>query len=172
MGAVKKLIQDEGCHLKDHIDCSDCLLCGQESCPQNQEMNDELKLHDITPVEYKTPKRKSNHQKRKSLLDKVWSGSCHCYLCGLPIYLRKHASADHIIPKSKGGSNALGNLRPTHKWCNERKGDQEVESFLENYTQVESMKCALQYFIKITGNEIFDVEEFLCWLAGPTRIKR
>jgi 5-methylcytosine-specific restriction endonuclease McrA len=42
-----------------------------------------------------------------------------CWLCG-----RDGAdSADHILPRSLGGSDALENLRPAHRTCNSARGN-------------------------------------------------
>lgn len=52
-----------------------------------------------------------------------------CPLCGEPIIRysnNKHPdefSWDHVIPKSLGGENELYNLQPTHKECNNDKGN-------------------------------------------------
>jgi len=52
-----------------------------------------------------------------------------CPLCNRPIIMRsnnKHPdefSWDHVMPKSLGGSSDLFNLQPTHKGCNNRKGN-------------------------------------------------
>lgn len=35
-------------------------------------------------------------------------------------------SADHLIPRSKGGANELYNLRPAHRACNTARGDMEL----------------------------------------------
>ena len=42
----------------------------------------------------------------------------NCWKCGLP----GADSADHVIPRSRGGSNALSNLRPAHEACNYSAG--------------------------------------------------
>ncbi len=48
-----------------------------------------------------------------------------CWLCGLP----GANSADHIIPRSKGGAvYELANLGPAHKRCNESRGNRDVEA--------------------------------------------
>ena len=40
-----------------------------------------------------------------------------CHLCG-----RSGAdSVDHVLPRSRGGTNALTNLRAAHLTCNKRK---------------------------------------------------
>lgn len=52
-----------------------------------------------------------------------------CPLCGAPITkysnnkLSNEFSWDHILPKSLGGSDDLYNLQPTHKGCNNDKGN-------------------------------------------------
>jgi 5-methylcytosine-specific restriction endonuclease McrA len=45
-----------------------------------------------------------------------------CYFCGNAVR-RMDASKDHIVPKSKGGSNAASNLALMHEYCNKLKGD-------------------------------------------------
>lgn len=49
-----------------------------------------------------------------------------CYLCQKEIDLRKLWHIDHVIPFSKGGSDNIGNLRPTHIKCNELKGSKVI----------------------------------------------
>ena len=44
-----------------------------------------------------------------------------CWLCGQPI--AGLPSADHVIPRSKGGSDDIENLRPAHTGCNARRGN-------------------------------------------------
>ena len=45
-----------------------------------------------------------------------------CHLCGGQIETGQW-SIDHVVPRSKGGTNDLWNLRPAHKRCNYRKGN-------------------------------------------------
>lgn len=53
-----------------------------------------------------------------------------CHLCGLP----GATTADHLVPRSKGGSDELANLRPAHGKCNSARGarsldaDQKIEN--------------------------------------------
>lgn len=50
-----------------------------------------------------------------------------CALCGLYVEL-EDASRDHIVPRSRGGSNARENIQLTHKSCNNLKGDEDYPS--------------------------------------------
>lgn len=51
-----------------------------------------------------------------------------CHLClrlirlDLPVGHADGPSADHLVPRSRGGSDDLSNLRPAHKRCNSRRG--------------------------------------------------
>lgn len=55
-----------------------------------------------------------------------------CWLCGRPVDLslrvtnKKHATADHVVPVSRGGVNALSNLRLAHSDCNNRRGNRDA----------------------------------------------
>lgn len=44
-----------------------------------------------------------------------------CWLCRTPILGK--ISPDHVLPRSKGGTNHIRNLRPSHEECNKRRGD-------------------------------------------------
>lgn len=48
-----------------------------------------------------------------------------CHLCGLP----GATTPDHIIPRSKGGTNDIANLRPAHASCNYSRGNKSLEEF-------------------------------------------
>jgi len=64
-------------------------------------------------------KRNSTRETKRHLLRQ----STKCSLCGDHITDMKDASVDHIIPKSRGGSDALDNLQIAHRSCNEQKGN-------------------------------------------------
>ena len=57
-------------------------------------------------------------KQRKQILETYGST---CYLCKKEIYKGSYWHIDHIHPWSKGGSNNIANLRPTHPKCNEIK---------------------------------------------------
>lgn len=46
-----------------------------------------------------------------------------CHLCPDPA---PATTADHIVPRSKGGSDELANLRPAHHACNIARGDRPL----------------------------------------------
>lgn len=46
-----------------------------------------------------------------------------CALCGCAITRERDLTLDHIVPRSRGGSNYLHNMQPAHKKCNELKGN-------------------------------------------------
>lgn len=45
-----------------------------------------------------------------------------CHLCGGP----GATTADHVVPRSKGGRDELHNLEPAHMGCNRARGDQDL----------------------------------------------
>ncbi|KKO87262.1 HNH endonuclease [Corynebacterium ulcerans] len=48
-----------------------------------------------------------------------------CHLCGRP----GADSADHIIPRSRGGKDELDNLRPAHGRCNSSRGNKSMTQY-------------------------------------------
>lgn len=45
-----------------------------------------------------------------------------CWLCGSPI-LGEPVTVDHVLPRSRGGTDDLDNLRPAHRACNLARGN-------------------------------------------------
>jgi 5-methylcytosine-specific restriction endonuclease McrA len=70
----------------------------------------------------------------------------HCVYCGavdVPLNL------DHVIPRSRGGSNRVSNLVPACIPCNEEKGARLIEEFLSDRPQVRArIKAALKAPLK------------------------
>lgn len=52
-----------------------------------------------------------------------------CHLCEKP----GATTADHLVPRSLGGSDAIENLRPAHKLCNSRRGNRSIDWFRARY---------------------------------------
>lgn len=52
-----------------------------------------------------------------------------CHLCQRP----GATTADHIVPRSRGGEDSLDNLRPAHALCNSRRGDRSIAWFRARY---------------------------------------
>lgn len=52
-----------------------------------------------------------------------------CQICSEPVDYSAHylsdwyPTLDHIVPRSKGGGDAVENLRTAHRWCNSVRGD-------------------------------------------------
>lgn len=67
------------------------------------------------PLELRDWAWASNARRRLALVRLVLATKGRtCHLCGLP----GATSADHVIPWSHGGPNALENLEPAHQGCN------------------------------------------------------
>lgn len=45
-----------------------------------------------------------------------------CWLCGLA----GATEVDHVLPRDKGGTHSMQNLRAAHKRCNSAKGNKSV----------------------------------------------
>ncbi len=62
--------------------------------------------------------------------------SRRCAYTGLPLTLGVDASVDHIIPRSKGGSDALQNLQWVHRQVNRWRSDMDDGDFRQFLLQV------------------------------------
>jgi 5-methylcytosine-specific restriction endonuclease McrA len=78
---------------------------------------------------HRVPHKRSGTYTRNAKL--VVAGATHCGICGKPRWPGDVNTAtgrydplvaDHIVPRGRGGSDALVNLRPAHKSCNGRRG--------------------------------------------------
>ena len=70
----------------------------------------------------------------QSLRKRVWE-KCEgiCCLCGLQMFPdttygpELAYTIEHMVPRSKGGTNELENLDGSHQWCNQYKGEASME---------------------------------------------
>jgi 5-methylcytosine-specific restriction endonuclease McrA len=65
-------------------------------------------------------------RKRRKYLDKLWwlsRGRVVCALCGRPVTVREDLSVDHVLEVWRGGPEEIGNYRPTHRSCNNRRSN-------------------------------------------------
>lgn len=59
------------------------------------------------------------HTKKQLFAKKPW-----CGICLHPLRLDgSDVTIDHVIPKSKGGTDNLSNLQLAHRYCNYEKAD-------------------------------------------------
>lgn len=79
---------------------------------------------EISDIEYQQGELQG-YETREYLLEK-WDRTCaYCNACDVSL------EVEHIVPKSKGGSNRINNLTLACHSCNIRKGKQPIEIFLE-----------------------------------------
>lgn len=68
-------------------------------------------------------------RRKAAVLDR-WGATC--WLCGRAINLDAATQSpgsftlDHVVPRSHGGGNNLDNLRPSHRLCNNERGNARV----------------------------------------------
>ena len=60
-----------------------------------------------------------------------------CHLCGGP----SATTADHVIPRKHGGSNALSNLAPAHLSCNSARGSMTLEEWFASTCMYVILRC-------------------------------
>jgi len=130
---------NNGCEWSKHfnINCSE--LKYAEKVIENQEQEKDALLygkftiHNYSPKIYfqkasdkKKSKPKVFKERRKLVYQK---NNSICYLCDK--YIEPiDFTIDHVIPRSKGGTNDLVNLMPTHKECNYKKGNKILKQQL------------------------------------------
>ena len=67
----------------------------------------------------------AGYEVREYLLEKYNRTCQYCSARGIPL------EVEHIVPKSKGGSNRVSNLTLSCRKCNEKKGNKPIEVFLK-----------------------------------------
>jgi 5-methylcytosine-specific restriction endonuclease McrA len=75
----------------------------------------------------------------KGRIDKIksWHGDA-CHICGVEMKFHKKrrsplkASVDHLLPKSRGGTNAQLNLLLAHQMCNHVRGNAPITDQLRD----------------------------------------
>lgn len=80
------------------------------------------------------PLPKAKGKRRIQILFLRQRGLCH--LCGEVMSMAnpgdrlkpRDANIDHYVPRSRGGSNAMSNLRAAHYECNHEKGSKFIQS--------------------------------------------
>jgi hypothetical protein len=60
---------------------------------------------------------------KKEIRLKIWLKNPTCYVCKKIILQFHHASTEHVVPKSYGGSNKQRNLSISHRGCNHKRGN-------------------------------------------------
>ena len=55
-----------------------------------------------------------------------------CHLAG-PRCTGRATTADHLVPRSRGGPDALANLRPACAPCNRQRGDMTLDEWRQLY---------------------------------------
>jgi len=55
-----------------------------------------------------------------------------CCYCERPFTVKNFGTKEHIVPKSKGGTDRLSNLRPCCFECNQLKSDLDLNQFKAN----------------------------------------
>lgn len=56
---------------------------------------------------------------------------CVCSLCEEPIATMKDVTLDHIVPRSRGGSDTIENLQLAHERCNQAKDSMTPEQWAQ-----------------------------------------
>lgn len=106
---------------------------------------------------------------KKSLREKVLKKyNSRCAYCGEPLFY-KEMQVDHLIPKSKGGTDDIANLMPSCRLCNHYKRALDLETFRnwglgklhERLKKIYIVRVALKYGILklIPFNKIFHFEK-------------
>jgi 5-methylcytosine-specific restriction endonuclease McrA len=68
--------------------------------------------------------------RNQRLRAKLFAENSCCRYCSIELHYRR-ATLDHVIPRSRGGSNAISNLRISRKFCNMAKAARLSEELLE-----------------------------------------
>jgi len=90
----------------------------------------------------------------------LWENGKRCRICGKPIKHFDDMTLDHIIPKSKGGRNVIGNCQLAHMICNCKKADKiipkrDLEQLLRGEKWMIVGKCFVGFGMYLVGLAMF-----------------
>jgi hypothetical protein len=98
---------------------------------------------EVTGTEYQQGTLAS-YEVRQYVLAKVGRTCAYCGATGVPLQI------DHIVPKSRGGSDRVSNLALACRPCNQAKGTQTAAEF--GYPELEALaRCPLQDAAAVTA---------------------
>jgi hypothetical protein len=109
----------------------------------------------------------------------LWNENPKCFACGKSIENFSDATIEHIIPKSKGGTNHLDNLAVSHRLCNELKGSltgpHEWKKKLRHHSHIVHMKLwkesrSDQYLLMLIKLSLEDLDFFSKFLIHSPSI--
>lgn len=100
--------------------------CGRPTNPKNSRCK-------ICLLKSIAKKSTGNVNNAKELGIKLVAQNYRCPYTGAYIHVGENASIDHIIPRSKGGTNKPDNLEWVHIAINTLKGDMRKEEFVEYF---------------------------------------
>lgn len=112
-------------------------------------------------------KKLMKSQRYKDFRVSMWHSKPQiCYLCGYRInantpYNELSFELDHIIPASiyPDGIFEEENVMLTHKVCNQKKGDRQLNPNLQKLCQAEIEKLAKKLSINLSGNSDYMVND-------------
>jgi len=68
----------------------------------------------------------AKHRRRRQRRQHKYLFGGSCAYCGATPYHSDAITLDHVVPKSKGGSNSFDNLLPCCTYCNGDKGSEDL----------------------------------------------
>lgn len=84
----------------------------------------------------KRASKKNSKEKRRRRASLRKRDGDNCWLCGEPMEFDspthraergdRFATIDHVVERSKGGANALSNLRLAHQICNKERSEKWI----------------------------------------------
>ena len=110
-----------------------CLVCGQltrgDSRCQVHRAEAEARRNSRPDTPARKEKKKllynsAYHKRAKEIREWVKNYGATCYLCEQPIQAGDQVHVDHVMPELANASP----LAPTHKFCNESKGNKAPRS--------------------------------------------
>jgi 5-methylcytosine-specific restriction endonuclease McrA len=99
-----------------------CLVAG---CPNTTE-GSRCPEHAKRKRDVRPPSERGLGWDHAKMAKRVLAEEKICWLCGKPGYVDDPLQADHVIPRSKGGTNVRSNYHAAHASCNRSRGNRDV----------------------------------------------
>ena len=99
---------------------------------RSKDLEPSNKYNRTIQISQEKPFKMIGHHTQEQWLERIKFFGWKCRYCGTPLTIET-ATKDHVIPRSRGGSDWPSNLVPACRLCNSKKSNKPLQQFLAHW---------------------------------------